>query len=267
MAALGFERFCVAGHDRGARVTHRLSRDHPERIERAALLDIVPTLYRFETIDQKAATGSWHWFFLIQPRAVSRAPDRRRGRAVPAPRCSGLSARPRRASSPRLRRISALLPQPRDDPRHLRRIPRRRVDRPRPRPRRPRQEGRDAAADAVGRAQRPGQRLRHAGGMARARDRCPRPRRSTAAISSRKKSRTKPTGHCAISSPRGRRARPGPERTSAASSEEQVAGRLRRQPRSARRVRPEPRSVGLSEATSSRLDLSPFGRTWSSGLP
>jgi haloacetate dehalogenase len=67
MRALGFERFSVAGHDRGARVTHRLLRDHPERIERAALLDIVPTLYRFETIDQKAATGSFHWFFLIQP--------------------------------------------------------------------------------------------------------------------------------------------------------------------------------------------------------
>jgi haloacetate dehalogenase len=67
MAALGHERFCVAGHDRGARVTHRLLRDHPERIERAAVLDIVPTLYRFETIDQKAATGSYHWFFLIQP--------------------------------------------------------------------------------------------------------------------------------------------------------------------------------------------------------
>jgi haloacetate dehalogenase len=68
MAALGIERFRVAGHDRGARVTHRLLRDHPECIERAALLDIVPTLYRFETIDQKAATSSWHWFFLIQPR-------------------------------------------------------------------------------------------------------------------------------------------------------------------------------------------------------
>ena len=67
MQALGFERFRVAGHDRGARVTHRLIRDHPERIERAAVLDIVPTLYRFETIDQKAATGSFHWFFLIQP--------------------------------------------------------------------------------------------------------------------------------------------------------------------------------------------------------
>jgi haloacetate dehalogenase len=67
MSALGFGRFSVAGHDRGARVTHRLLRDYPDRIERAALLDIVPTLYRFETIDQKAATGSFHWFFLIQP--------------------------------------------------------------------------------------------------------------------------------------------------------------------------------------------------------
>jgi haloacetate dehalogenase len=68
MNALGFERFAVAGHDRGARVAHRLARDHPGQIERLALLDIVPTLYRFETIDQKAATSSWHWFFLIQPR-------------------------------------------------------------------------------------------------------------------------------------------------------------------------------------------------------
>ena len=67
MRALGYERFRVAGHDRGARVTHRLLRDHPGHIEKAALLDIVPTLYRFETIDQKAATGSFHWFFLIQP--------------------------------------------------------------------------------------------------------------------------------------------------------------------------------------------------------
>jgi haloacetate dehalogenase len=67
MRALGFERFAVAGHDRGARVAHRLGRDHPSRVERLALLDIVPTLYRFETIDQKAATSSFHWFFLIQP--------------------------------------------------------------------------------------------------------------------------------------------------------------------------------------------------------
>ena len=67
MTALGFDRFRVAGHDRGARVAHRLARDHSGRIERLALLDIVPTLYRFETMDDKAARGSFHWFFLIQP--------------------------------------------------------------------------------------------------------------------------------------------------------------------------------------------------------
>jgi haloacetate dehalogenase len=66
MAALGHSRFAVAGHDRGARVTHRLLRDHPDKVTRGATLDIVPTLHLFETIDQKKATGIWHWFFLIQ---------------------------------------------------------------------------------------------------------------------------------------------------------------------------------------------------------
>src|SRR6202041_501841 len=70
MAALGFDKFAVAGHDRGARGTHRLLRDHGDKITKAASLDIVPTLSRFETSDQKAATGSWHWFFLIQGRGL-----------------------------------------------------------------------------------------------------------------------------------------------------------------------------------------------------
>ena len=73
MKALGFERFAFAGHDRGA---HR-RRDHLERGERVALLDIVPTLYRFETIDQKAAMSSWRWFFLIQPTQTSAEPATR----------------------------------------------------------------------------------------------------------------------------------------------------------------------------------------------
>ena len=46
MAALGHDRFAVAGHDRGARVTHRLLRDHPDKITRGATLDIVPTKRR-----------------------------------------------------------------------------------------------------------------------------------------------------------------------------------------------------------------------------
>ena len=67
MAALGHDRFCVAGHDRGARVTHRLALDHPARVERAAVLDIIPSLHVFDNVDQAVATGTYHWFFLIQP--------------------------------------------------------------------------------------------------------------------------------------------------------------------------------------------------------
>lgn len=67
MRALGFERFQVVGHDRGARVAHRMALDHPQRVERVAFLDIVPTLEVFERVDQRMATIYYHWFFLIQP--------------------------------------------------------------------------------------------------------------------------------------------------------------------------------------------------------
>jgi haloacetate dehalogenase len=67
MAALGHGRFAVAGHDRGGRVTHRMCLDHPDRISRAAVLDIVPTLTVFRATNQALATGYYHWFFLIQP--------------------------------------------------------------------------------------------------------------------------------------------------------------------------------------------------------
>src|SRR5215471_12489912 len=58
MRALGFERFMVAGHDRGARVAHRLVRDHAAQIERVALLDIVPTLYSRRSTTRRRAAAS-----------------------------------------------------------------------------------------------------------------------------------------------------------------------------------------------------------------
>ena len=67
MAHLGFERFAVAGHDRGARVAHRLALDHPERVSRLAVLDIAPTRKMFAETNQSFATDYCHWFFLIQP--------------------------------------------------------------------------------------------------------------------------------------------------------------------------------------------------------
>jgi haloacetate dehalogenase len=67
MAALGHGRFLLAGHDRGGRVAHRLCLDHPDRVLRAAVLDIVPTRTLFAATNQALATGYYHWFFLIQP--------------------------------------------------------------------------------------------------------------------------------------------------------------------------------------------------------
>jgi haloacetate dehalogenase len=67
MRALDFPRFRVAGHDRGARVTHRLCLDHPACVERAALLDISPTRRMYAGTDAAFATAYYHWFFLIQP--------------------------------------------------------------------------------------------------------------------------------------------------------------------------------------------------------
>jgi haloacetate dehalogenase len=66
MAALGFERFSVAGHDRGGRVGHRMALDHPDKVEKLAVLDIVPTHKIFSTVNKEVATGYYHWFFLIQ---------------------------------------------------------------------------------------------------------------------------------------------------------------------------------------------------------
>jgi haloacetate dehalogenase len=67
MSALGFDRFAVAGHDRGGRVVRRMCLDHPDRVSAAAVLDIVPTATVFATTDQALATAYYHWFFLIQP--------------------------------------------------------------------------------------------------------------------------------------------------------------------------------------------------------
>jgi haloacetate dehalogenase len=67
MAALGFERFAVAGHDRGGRVAYRMALDHPERISAVAVLDVVPTGEVWARADAQLALVYWHWAFLAQP--------------------------------------------------------------------------------------------------------------------------------------------------------------------------------------------------------
>jgi haloacetate dehalogenase len=67
MAALGHDRFAVAGHDRGGRVAYRMALDHPEAVRALAVLDIVPTAEVWARADDRFALGYWHWGFLAQP--------------------------------------------------------------------------------------------------------------------------------------------------------------------------------------------------------
>jgi haloacetate dehalogenase len=67
MQRLGHARFHVIGHDRGARVAHRLARDHGERVASVTVIDICPTLAMYERTDMAFARAYWHWFFFIQP--------------------------------------------------------------------------------------------------------------------------------------------------------------------------------------------------------
>src|SRR5919199_226922 len=67
MARLGFDRFAVVGHDRGARVGYRMALDHPDVVERLSVLNVVPTVEQFERMAGEAAIDYWPFAFLAQP--------------------------------------------------------------------------------------------------------------------------------------------------------------------------------------------------------
>ncbi|HEX7557908.1 MAG TPA: alpha/beta hydrolase [Usitatibacter sp.] len=67
MGKLGFDRFFVAGHDRGGRVAHRMALDTPQAVAKVAFLDIVPTHHMLNNIKRQWAVDSYHWFFMAQP--------------------------------------------------------------------------------------------------------------------------------------------------------------------------------------------------------
>jgi haloacetate dehalogenase len=66
MTELGYPAFHVVGHDRGARVAHRLARDHGRRVRTLTVLDISPTLKMYQSTNMQFAKAYYHWFFLIQ---------------------------------------------------------------------------------------------------------------------------------------------------------------------------------------------------------
>jgi len=80
MESLGHSRFSLVGHDRGGRVGYRLTLDHPERLSRAVVLDILPTYNYWTNLSRLSALRIYHWTFLAQPHPlpetlISRDPD------------------------------------------------------------------------------------------------------------------------------------------------------------------------------------------------
>jgi haloacetate dehalogenase len=67
MAELGFESFHLVGHDRGARVGHRLALDHPERVMTFTSLDVVASQAAFDAMDRDLAYSWFHWHLMRQP--------------------------------------------------------------------------------------------------------------------------------------------------------------------------------------------------------
>jgi len=67
MSELGFERFSVLGHDRGARVAYRMAFDHPERVEKLGIVEVVPTALMWDHFNDRMSFSAYHWTFLAQP--------------------------------------------------------------------------------------------------------------------------------------------------------------------------------------------------------
>ena len=67
MDQLGYDKFFVAGHDRGGRTVHRLCIDHAERIRKVCLMDIIPNHYVWTNPTKAWVIGTWHWAFMAQP--------------------------------------------------------------------------------------------------------------------------------------------------------------------------------------------------------
>src|SRR5436190_17714954 len=67
MRHFGFEKFFVAGHDRGARTAFRMALDHPDRVRKFASFDIIPTHHLLTHVNREWALNSYHWFFMAQP--------------------------------------------------------------------------------------------------------------------------------------------------------------------------------------------------------
>ncbi len=66
MDKLGFAKFDLVGHDRGGRVSYRLALDHPEKVQRLAVFDVIPISEAWGHADANFAKTYWPWSLLSQ---------------------------------------------------------------------------------------------------------------------------------------------------------------------------------------------------------
>ena len=91
MEALGYKEFMVAGHDRGARTAHRMAVDHPDKVQKVALIDILPNYHIWTNTSLPWAMKSWHWLFMAQPAPL---PEKMMGGLNPRSFMEGKLAKP-----------------------------------------------------------------------------------------------------------------------------------------------------------------------------
>lgn len=64
---LGFERFSLIGHDRGALVAVRAGLDHSGVITHLGILDVLPTMDMWDVLRGETAAVAWHLYLMAQP--------------------------------------------------------------------------------------------------------------------------------------------------------------------------------------------------------
>ena len=129
MEKLGHRALPIAGHDRGGRVAYRLAFDHPEKVEKLATLDIVPTGEMWPSMDAARAMRVYHWLFLAQA-APCRDADRARRANISSTRWRVGPAISRSTVSPTRSRLPRRLRRPAAHSCDVRGLSRRRDDRP-----------------------------------------------------------------------------------------------------------------------------------------
>ena len=146
MRALGFDRFAVAGHDRGGRVGYRLALDYPDVVSALAVLDIVPTADVWAGADAAAAMRMYHWYFLARPRPLPETLIGGHRGILPEAHAGKLGGQRLFLRCGKPRRLRRLLFRSGRDPCELRGLPRRLGCRPGARRGRPRQQADQGAA-------------------------------------------------------------------------------------------------------------------------